>query len=75
MATKDEVATFSLTIENMVWEKDISYTDAIVLYCQKTGLEVELAAKLITGNLKAKIKHEAEELHILPKSNTNRLPL
>jgi hypothetical protein len=49
--------------------------DAIILYCEETGFEVELAAKLISGVLKSKIKIEAESLHFLPKSNTAKLPI
>lgn len=75
MPTKDEITTFSLSIESLVKEKDIPYMDAILLYCERTGLEVELAAKLISGALKAKIKVEAERLHFLPKSTTNTLPI
>jgi len=75
MPTKDEITEFSLKIEDLVWEKDISYMEAIVLYCEKTGFEIELAAKLISGALKSKIKLEAESLHFLPKSNTVKLPL
>lgn len=75
MATKEEITNFSLEIENIVWDKDISYMDAIILYCEKTGFEVEVAAKLISGALKSKVKIEAEELHFLPKSNTAKLPL
>lgn len=74
-ANKEEITNFSLMIEELVWEKDISYMEAIVLYCEKTGFEVELAAKLISGALKSKIKLEAEELNFLPKSNTAKLPL
>lgn len=72
---RDEVTTFSLAIETMAKEKNIPYMDAVIMYCNNTGLEVELAAKLISGALKAKIKIEAEELHFLPKSNTAKLPI
>lgn len=72
---RDEVTTFSLAIESLAKEKNISYMDAVILYCSNTGLEVELAAKLVSGALKAKIKIEAEELHFLPRSNTAKLPL
>jgi hypothetical protein len=48
--------------------------DAILMYCEETGLEVELAAKLVSGALKSKIQIEAEDLHFLPKSNTTKLP-
>jgi hypothetical protein len=72
---KDEVTTFSLIIETIASEKQIPYMEAVLLHCQNTGLEVELAAKLISGSLKAKIKMEAEALHFLPKSNTMKLPV
>lgn len=75
MPSKDEMTTFSLTIESMVKEKSIPYMDAIILYCEQTGLEVELAAKLVSGSLKSKLQFEAEELNFLPKSNTVKLPL
>lgn len=75
MANKDEIAEFSLKIEDLVWEKDVSYMEAIILYCEQTGFELEVAAKLISGSLKSKIKMEAEELHFLPRSNTVKLPL
>jgi len=74
MPTKDEMTTFSLTIETIVSEKNIPYMDAVIIYCEETGLEVELAAKLVSGALKSKIQIEAEELNFLPKSNTTKLP-
>jgi hypothetical protein len=75
MATKEEITDFSMKIEEIVWMKDISYMDAVIIYCEETGFEVELAAKLISGALKSKIKLEAQELHFLPKSNTAKLPI
>jgi hypothetical protein len=75
MPTKEEITTFSLTIESLVKKKSVSYMDAVVMHCETTGLEVELASKLISGALKAKIKIEAEELHYLPRSNTYKLPV
>jgi len=75
MANKDEITTFSLAIETLARETKTSYMDAVILYCERTGFELEIAAKLISGALKSKIKMEAEELHFLPKSNTAKLPL
>ena len=75
MPTKDEMTTFSLTIETLVSKKNIPYMDAIIMYCEESGLEVEIGAKMISGALKSKIKVEAEELHFLPKSNTAKLPV
>lgn len=75
MATKDEITNFSMEIEEIVYMKDVSYMDAIILFCEEKGYEIELAAKLISGALKSKIKLEAEDLNFLPKSNTAKLPL
>jgi len=62
-------------IETIVVEKRIDYIDAVILYCERTGLEVETAAKLIKSNakMKAKIKTDAENLNYFPKSA--KLPL
>lgn len=73
-ANKDEIVSFSYEIERIAKDKAVSCMDAMILYCESTGLEVEVAAKLITNTLKAKIRMEAEELHFLPKSNTAKLP-
>lgn len=75
MISRDEMITFSFEIERIVEEKDVSYIDAVVLYCEETGFEIDLAAKLVSGALKSKIKLEAEDLHFLPRSNTNKLPI
>lgn len=71
----EESLSFSLQIEELVEEKDISYIDAIVLHCAETGTEIEVVSQLITGALKAKIKLEAEALHFIKRSNTKKLPL
>ena len=73
--SKEEIANFSYQVECLAKSKDISYMEAVILYCEERELEVEVAAKLISNSLKAKIKLEAEALHFLPKSNTARLPL
>ena len=75
MATKDEITNFSMEIEEIVYMKDVSYMDAIILFCEEKGFEIEMAAKLISGALKSKVKIEAEELNFLPRSNTAKLPL
>lgn len=75
MESSEDILTFAENIENRVEMYDISYMDAVVMYCEETGLEIELAAKLIHGKIKDSIKTEAENLHYLPKSNTARLPI
>lgn len=73
--TPDDIQKFSLEIEELVYMKDIPYIDAVVMYCEQTGFELETAAKLISGVLKSKIKLEAEELHFLKKATTSQLPI
>ena len=73
--TPDEINNFSMAIEEMVYMKDIPYIDAIVMYCEENGFEVEMASKLVSGVLKSKVQLEAEDLHYLKKSNTSQLPL
>jgi hypothetical protein len=75
ISDQDEVAAFSQQIEELVWEKDITYMEAVVMYCEQTGFEIELASKLISATLKTKIRLEAEGLHYLPRSNTAKLPI
>ena len=72
--TPDDIQKFSMEIEEMVYMKDIPYIDAVIMYCEETGFEIETAAKLVSGVLKSKIKLEAEDLHYLKRSNTSQLP-
>ena len=74
MPTKDEMLKFSLRIEQLVANTDYTYLEAISEYCKETGLEIEVAATLITPNLKAKIQEQAESLNML-KGKGNRLPI
>lgn len=73
--TPDDIQKFSMEIEELVYMKDIPYIDAIIMYCEQTGFEIETASKLISGVLKSKIKLEAEELHFLKKTSTSQLPI
>jgi hypothetical protein len=74
MPTKEEMLKFSLGIEHLVANTDYTYLEAISEHCKETGLEVEVAATLITPNLKAKIQEQAESLNML-KNKGNRLPI
>ena len=71
----EDINKFSLAIEEMVYMKDIPYIDAIVMYCEQNGFEVEMASKLVSGVLKSKIQLEAEELHYIKKTTTSQLPI
>lgn len=62
-------------IDEIVRNKNLDYFEAVLLYCEKNNLEVEVAASLIKQNptLKAKIQLAAEDLNMIKK--TFRLPV
>ena len=59
--------TFTLTIENIVKEKDITHMDAVLWYCEQEGLEPDELGTLLSKGLKEKIEANARELNFLPK--------
>jgi hypothetical protein len=56
---------FSKIIMDLAQEKEISYMDAIMDYCDKNNLEIESAAKLINQKIKKQIKEEATVLNFM----------
>lgn len=66
---------FSQQIEFLCESRQMEYIDAVILWCDTNGVEVEYAANLIKKNqvLKMKIQIEAENLNYVKK--TARLPL
>ena len=73
MATKDEQRVFSAIIEEIVKTKRIGYMEAVLLHCEQTGFEVELAATLLTTPIKSKINDEAQAGNMIKK--VNKLPI
>ena len=73
MPTKNEISEFSTKILEIVEMEDISIMDAIVGYCENTGMEIDVASTLISSSLKAKLREEAQELNLLKKSS--KLPI
>jgi len=74
MPTKDEMAKFAKSIEELVSTTDYNYIEAIVAHCKTTGLEIEVAATLINSNLKSKIEMNAMDNNML-KDKGARLPI
>ena len=66
---------FQREIERLAFEKRIEFMDAVLLYCEQTGMEIEAAGSLIksSAKMKARIQDEAEALNYFPK--TAELPL
>jgi hypothetical protein len=68
--TMNEIMTgqkFSMLIEKMVIDKNCSYMDAIVLYCENFEVEIESAAKLVNTKIKQQLEIEYADLNLLPK--------
>ena len=59
--------SFSLQIEEIVKEKNITHMDAVLWYCEKEGLEPDGLGSLISKGLKEKIEANTRDLNFLPK--------
>ena len=66
---------FALEIEKIVAEENLNYIDAILMYCESNGLEVESVTKIISKPLKEKLKWDATRLNFMKKTSRARLPL
>jgi hypothetical protein len=73
MPTKDEIKEFSIMVEDIAKRNKVGLMDAICHHCKETGLEIEVAASLISASLKSKIRDEAYDNNMLKK--TSRLPI
>jgi hypothetical protein len=47
--------------------------DAIIGYCEQTGMEIDVASTLVSSALKAKLREEAESLNLLKAKS--KLPI
>lgn len=65
---------FSYAIEQLVLTEKINYIEAIVLFCESNGIEVDSIAKLISKPLKEKLKWDAVRLNYMKKSTRAKLP-
>ena len=68
MPTKNEISEFSMKVAEMAEESNLTIMDAIVGYCEKTGMEIDVASTLVSSALKSKLREEAQELNLLKKS-------
>ena len=59
--------TFSMEIERLAIDKNISHMDAVLDYCQRNELEPDTVGNLISKSLKEKIEANARELNFLPR--------
>ena len=68
---------FSAEIERLVLKSDglITYIEAVVTYCQENEIELETVPKLISKQLKERLKHEAQRLNYMKQTTKGVLPL
>ena len=72
---KEDVTKFSILIEEMVKNTGLTYMEAVIEHCERSNIEIEIGARLLSSSLKSKIQHEAASLNFLPKTETSKLPL
>ena len=58
----------SLTIEEIVKKKSITYIEAILEYTNEVDGEIEGIAKMLNKSIKDKIEVEAQDLNMFKKS-------
>lgn len=63
---------FNNKIKSIVKKTNMSIMDAILYYCEENKLEYETVSDLISQEHKQKLREEAEEVNLLPK--TAKLP-
>jgi hypothetical protein len=73
MPTREEIKNFSVMIKDLADSKRLGLMDAICHHCKETGLEIEVAATLVSSALKAELKEEAQGLNLMKKSS--KLPI
>ena len=59
---------FSIHIETIARDQKLSYTDAILKYCEDNYLEPDEVSALISKSLKEKVALEFQEKNYLPKT-------
>lgn len=74
MTKNDDRTKFSQMIERTVADQGITHIEAIVNYCEKTGLEIEMVKGLVNISLKKKLEEEGKALRYI-KGKSASLPL
>jgi hypothetical protein len=77
MPTREEIQNFSLMLREMAAHQHMSLWDTLLHYCEKTGMESEVAASLLTRAVRADLTIEIQDLNLLKRrgKKDGRLPL
>lgn len=70
------ITDFCKEVEEVVRsQREKSYMDAILIVCEKHGIEPESVAKSLTKPIKERLKAEAQRLNLIKSKSSNKLPL
>jgi uncharacterized protein YdhG (YjbR/CyaY superfamily) len=64
------MAKFSEKIEQIVYDKNMDYMEAILYFCTENDLEPEDVVKFVSTNLKSKIELNAIDSGYFPKRSS-----
>lgn len=75
MSPTKTLKDFQREVETLAFERRVDFMEAVLMYCEQTGMEIEVAGQLIktSAKMKARIQDEAEMLNYFPK--TAKLPI
>tara|TARA_B100001758_G_scaffold224224_1_gene215447 strand:- start:1 stop:225 length:225 start_codon:yes stop_codon:yes gene_type:complete len=59
--------TFSLEVERIAKEKNITHMEAVLEHCRIQEIEPDSVTRLITKSLKDKIEANARDLNFIPR--------
>ena len=65
---------FALIVENIVKDRNITYMEAVLEYCQSHNIDPSDTKAMISKTLKEKIAYEAQNLNML-KEKVAKLPI
>jgi hypothetical protein len=65
---------FALIVENIVKDRNITYIEAVLEYCQSHNIDPSDTKAMISKTLKEKIAYEAQNLNML-KEKVAKLPI
>lgn len=74
-AQEDEILKLQTEVEDLVWKHDISYLDALQLYCEKESLDIESIQCLISPSLKSLLLVDAQNKNLIKNEFVSQNPL
>jgi hypothetical protein len=75
MPTNKEIFDFSIKVEQTVVDHGMTHLEAILYLCEQTGLEIEVAARLVSVSLKEKLAANAEDMNLMKSKHFPKLPI